>query len=236
MQRQRILIKSSDRTSASSSSSDFRIELPKPIQGDYIVRYIQCPNALYNVVAGSNDTVYNSIANATLTPGYYSTSTFATMLQARLRAAEGNNNFQATVDPDTKKVTITNTGAFTLNFATTTASAAKLLGFTNANTASATSQTGTNTINLIWASSIIIEVKECSYAIDSTDDASAYRGHLVVPFTVAYGSLERISHNDLYQALTFAKPVKTITVKMYDNEANSVSLNGAEWEMLIQEM
>lgn len=236
MQRSRVLVKSSNRTTASTSSANFRIELPKTLEGDWLVRYIHMPNGLYNVVAGSNDTVYNSIANATLTPGYYSSSTFAAMVQARLRAAQGTNDFTANVDPDTKKITITNTASFTLNFATTSASAAKLLGFANANTASATSQVGTNPINLIWSQAIVIDVSECSYTIESTNVASSGRGHLVVPFTVAYGSLERISHNELYQCLNFDRPTNTLTIQLFDTNGNSASLGNADWEMLLQKI
>lgn len=227
----KLLIKSIDRTAGSTSSSDFKIELPTVVEGEFLVRYIHMPNALYNVVAGSNDTVYTSLGNATLTPGYYSASTFVTMLQTQLQVA--NVNFTATYNSDTKKITIANTGAFTLNFATTTASAAKLLGFANVNSASATSQVATNCINLIWSQSIVIDIRESAESILSTDVASSSRGTLLVPFTVAYGSLERISHNDLCQYVNLRR-TKNLTIKLYDSDSNAASLNGADWEMFLE--
>ncbi len=234
MQRSRLLIKTIDRTANSTSSANFKIELPASISGDWLVRYVHMPNALYNVVTGLNDTVYTSLGNATLTAGYYTATTFTTMLVTRLQVA--NVNFAATFDTDTKKLTITNLAAFTLNFATTAQSAARLLGFPNADTASAASQVATNTINLIASPSVVIDVAECTYPIDSTDVVSSARGHVVVPFTVAYGGYERIGHNDLYQCLTFPRPTKNLTVRLYDTDGNAASLNGADWEMLLQQL
>lgn len=233
MEQERILVKSLNRNSNSTSSSDFTIDLPRAIQGNYLVRYVHMPNALYNVVANSNDTVYTSLGNATLTAGYYSSSTFATMLQTRLQVA--NVNFTAAIHPDTKKVTITNTGAFTLNFATTIASAAGLLGFLNANTASATSQTGTNTVNLIWSQSVSIHINKASSQIETSSNSYGSAGHILVPFTVAYGSYEIVEHSRIEQWVTMDR-TSNLSIKLYDTQGNAASLNGAEWEMLLQKI
>jgi hypothetical protein len=226
-----LLIKSVDRTAASTSSSNFQVELPYPIEGEWNVQCIQMPYTLYSVVAGLNDTVYTSLGNATLTAGSYSTSTFTSMLQTRLQVADAN--FTATYNTDTKKMTITNTGAFTLNFATTTASAAKLCGFTNSNTGSATSQTGTLVVDLVSSPMVLIEIAECKNKMASSDVASHYRGNIYVPFTVAFGSYERLLYGDIPQSINLSSKTKLLTFKLWDSDGNVANLNGSDWQLLL---
>lgn len=226
-----LLIKSVDRTAGSTSSSNFQVDLPYPIEGDWNVQCIQMPYTLYSVITGFNDIVYTSLGNATLTAGSYSTSTFTSMLQTRLIVANGG--YTATYNTDTKKMTIANATPFTLDFATTTASAAKLCGFTNVNTGSATSQTGTLVVDLVSSPMIMIEIAESKNKMASSDVGSHYRGDIYVPFTVAFGSYERLLYGDIPQYVSLSTKTKTLSFKLWDSDGNVASLNGSDWQILL---
>lgn len=132
-----ILVKSSDRTAISSSSSDFRIQLPETIPaGCYRVDHIHMPHNIYNVTS-SNNKVYCDLGDVTLTSGFYTSSTLATHLQTLLQVVDAN--FTVTYNTNQATFTIANSvSSFVLDFGTnTTNSARQLLGFSATDTASA---------------------------------------------------------------------------------------------------
>ncbi len=236
---ERVLLKSRDATASSSSTRQsyaWILQSGANVEGRYRVASVSMPNNLYNVVAGINDVVYTSLGNATLTPGYYTASTFTTMLQVVLRTAQGNNNFTTAYSSDTKKITISNVGAFTLNFATTTASAAYLLGFANANTSSATSQVGDYPVNLIYTQSLAFEVSNSqSEEIVTSGSGNTARGHIYVAFNaVDYGYYFVQTARDITQYVDFSNPTNRIQLNVWDSYGNPLSLMNADFEILLE--
>lgn len=226
-------IKSIDRR-AGGTSSNFIIDLPYQISDTYKILCLQIPNTVYSVITGVNDIVYTSLGNATLTQGSYIATTFVAMLQTQLIVV--NAGFTATYNTDTKKITIANATPFTLNFATTTASAAKLCGFVNSNTNSGTSATGTLVIDLNYTSNLIINIEESKNKIASTDVQSNHRGSIYFPINVSFGSYQNLYFRDLPQTIDFPANTGKLTIKIFDSDGNTINLNGAEWNMLIDRM
>lgn len=229
-----VLIKSRDRLSVSSSSSNFKIRLQEPLNGRYRVECISMPNLFYNVNS-SNYSVYTSLGDVNLTPGYYTSSSFVTHLQTQLQTVDAN--YTVTLDSNTKKITVANTGAFTLDFGTdTTASARILMGFNQADTASGTSVTGDNPINLAPQPIVFIDIPQNNQQIMTSSVSSSLRGCLMVPLSSAFGSFEILRYSDLPQIVDLYQPTNTLDIGLYDDQGNAMSLNNHDWTMLLTKL
>lgn len=188
---------------------------------------------MYSITA-NNYTVYTSLGNVNLTPGYYTSSTFTSHLQTKLQTVDAN--YTATFDNNTKKLTITNTGAFTLNFGTnTTNSANRLMGFKAADTASGTSVTADYIVNLVSATSILFDFHSTSNPIETTNEDSNNRGEVYIAFDgAAFGSYNRFDYDDNGTILHFDKLQQRISVDLWDADGNSLSINGTDFEILLE--
>lgn len=231
---ERVLLKSRDAAYSSSTYSEqyiFPLAFGK-LHGRYRVSAVSCGMNFYNV-SSSNNTVYTSLGNATLVSGYYSASTFATMLDTRLKVVDAN--FSATYSSDTKKITVSNTGAFTLNFATTTNTAAYLMGFALSNTASATSQVADYPVNLVLSPSISLSFVDASNNITGTN-AFSTKANVYLPLNnVSYGTYVTWYHRDLPQYLDFTSSVSgRVKVLVLDGQGNPLNLQRADLEILLE--
>lgn len=229
-----LLLKSRDATYTSSTYAETYIFpiVSNKLAGRYRVSAVSCGINFYNVTS-SNNTVYTSLGNATLTSGYYSASTFTTMLDTRLKVVDAN--FAATYSSDTKKITVTNTGAFTLNFATTTNTAAYLMGFALSNTASATSQVADYPVNLVLSPSILLGFVDADDNISGSSQNST-KANVYLPLNnVSYGSYVSWYHRDLPQYLNFSSSVSNkIKVLVMDGQGNPLNLQRADLEILLE--
>ena len=197
---------------------------------------IQIPNTIFNVVEGENDKVYFDLGGATsvtLTPGIYSTATLTSHLQTVLQASQAS--FTATFSSVTKRITIANDSAFSLDFGTnTTASAARLLGFTTADTASATSHTAPNMPQLNISTSLICDVKESDERLTTSSLSGLNFGSFWIVLTADYGTFTSQSFQDLPQYLRFSASTRTLSIKLYNVAGDLVSLNNSDWTLLLQ--
>jgi hypothetical protein len=136
-------IDSSDKIASSSSNGDFQIILKAPIRINQTLALVSASIPYqYNVITGYNDKLYiNGSTAVTLTQGNYTGSELASALQTALTTLTSPAVSYSTI---TGALTITASGAFTINMADSSQSgwSGSLLGFT-ANKSSATSQTGT---------------------------------------------------------------------------------------------
>lgn len=231
-------VKSSQRSSG--TPQDCKIDFYSNLEGVYQVKTLVIPNTFFNVDS-TNNTIYffeNGLdKSCTLTSGVYDTSTLETEFLSKMNTAStGFNTFTASYNSSTFKYTITGTSVFILRFGTfTTTSAATVLGFTSANTASSTSQTSDSVVDLSSLASVGMNIMESN--IPGVENSVGQRHSLYVPLSASGGSYIYTFSTDLSQYLRFAQPTKTLSVKIVNPVNNNViSLNGFNWELLLSPM
>lgn len=235
------LLRSVDRTSSSSSSHNFAIKLPREICGEYEVEYVQMYNNFYTIQAGLNDKIYwndNSTNHTTtITPGIYATSgsnNIATEIGTQMTAdTSAGATVTAAFDAISQKLTITSDQNFLLKFGTNTASsAAKTLGFTNADTSADTTATASYLSNLGGPTSVNIRIAESD--ITTWVNGQGQYGSILLPMNVSQGALKYYARDDFPQFIGFSRPVSQLNIVITDTSGNTISQNGSEWEMAIR--
>ena len=236
-----ILIRSIDRTSSSTNSSNFQINLTDKVEGLYEVLYVVMYNSFYNVVANVNDTIYfnenSTNKSCTISPGYYSTSGSNSILtalaSAMTTASGGYNTYTATIGAANQLITVAAGNNFSFTFGTNTSrSLAQTLGFTNTNTTAATSSTAVNLPNLGGINSVAIYIPQSTAT--NFECSSGSFGNVLVPMDVAFENRKFYIEYDFKQKVLFAKNCQTINIILRDTSGNNVSLNNTEWEMAIR--
>ena len=237
------LLRSKDRTSASSSSHNFRLDLQGSLiePGSYNVEFINMQNSIYTIRSAVNDVIYfnenSTNKTATITAGYYTESTLPTAVKSTLDTASGGfATFTVTISASTKKMTIASTQNFSLKFATNTSptypSAAKTLGYANTDTSAATSQVGTSIVNLADPLSVSIRIRQASSK--GFNCVNGAHGQILVPLDVGFGYLKAYKTDDFPQTLTFNNKANVLDIELRDLEGFYLDLNGSEFEMLLR--
>jgi hypothetical protein len=135
------------------------------------------------------------------------------------------------------KTTISGTGAFILNFGSNpyaSQSCYRELGWTPADTTSATSQTSPSAYSMERPSRVFITINEFMQPGISTNlGFFTYE----IPITVLSGNMILYeAHKDYEQYAEFKSPINistlTITLTIENNEI--ANLSGLEWEMLLE--
>lgn len=237
------LLRSQDRTSNSTSSTNFTLQLSNVIDGQYEVSYIQMYNSFYSVQAGLNDRIYwndNSVDHTTIiTSGIYSTSGNSSIATKICTLMTADSSAAATIpaafDAVTQKLTITSAQIFVLKFGTnSTYSAAKTLGFANSDKASATLATAANPPNLGGTTSVNIRIAESD--ITTWNNGRGQYGSVPLPMNVSQGSLKYYSRDDFPQYIGFGRPVRQLNIQILDTTGNALFLNGTEWELAMRKL
>ena len=227
-----ILIKSSDR--ASGSSHDFKFNSHSILDGKYLIKNILIPNAMYNVTSSNNTFIlYEDSSNKTITipSGNYNVTTLAAALQTAFNAvSSGYNTFTVTYDSIT--ATFTTSAGLAFYFIFPDSKTANTYGYSDLTTASGTSTTSDNVINLSYPSSLGIEITETN--IDNYENSSTMAsGNIYVPLNVGFGFYKSLTSDDFTQHIQFKK-TRTLSIKIVDTSDNSsVDLNGVDWELLL---
>ena len=231
-----VLLRSRDRISG--NSSDFELKVQYALDGEHAVKNIQIANSCYSVRAGVNDKIYfyeNSTAkSATITAGQYTSSTIASAIKTVMDTASGGHNtYTVTFASSTQKITFSASNAFYFQFASnTSASARRIMGFDAEDTASGSSVTSTNAIDLTGTHAVYIAIPEAEHNLRKS--GGPLRSSLYVPLNVDVNSFQNLAQSgDFQQILTFDRET-ALSVKLYDDDGNDLSLNGVEWSMLLQ--
>jgi len=237
-QRSNIVLQSVDRASGSTGSHDFRIGLPETLEGCYGVSLIQIPHTFYTIRSGHN-TIYfyeNSTSKtATVTPGYYSSSTIAAAVKSALDTASGGHNtYTITYSSSTKKLSASASNAFYFEWSADTGNGCwRQLGFTQGtDTTSGTSVTFPNVIDLVGAHFITVEIRQAQSYTLSTGTSSSNWG-IVVPIDVDYGSYLLQKTTDIAQRIQFSSRTKHLNIRVLDEEGASLDLNGSNWTVVL---
>jgi hypothetical protein len=194
------------------------------------------PQTTYIVQAGVNDSFEwkigaGAILQYTIPPAAYSISSLLNTLAT-------GTSLTFTYSSDTFKVTVSNAAAFQLMFGTgalSSTSSCTLLGFTKANTASATSQTGSNVTQLYQPLSLMLRIQELgsTNVISTSGPGASFR----VPVATTSGNVLRLDRNQTYdQVITLpsATVIRTVNFQLLTNTGTLVNLNGANFQLVLR--
>jgi len=236
-----IKLSSADRVNSTDTSSDFYLKSPYfEFKGLFSLQECYICNSFWNINA-SNSAI-NWVSNATpssgqIPNGFYNNTTLAAAV-ANLLATDGFQAYTATVNSITNAITITANAGFTLRFSlNSTTNAASLLGFTpGTDTASATSQTGTNSVNLspVLSFNILIDGNP---SIQSASASSAATSFCVPVLANSLGWF--LYQPGLYksnpQTVFFSQGPKTLHIRVTDEKGFLLNLNNLNWYMLLKQ-
>lgn len=236
-------LRSVDRTSASASSSQFTIALNNTLVDKFEIEYLNMFNTFYSIQANYNDHIYwndgGTNHSTTIPAGNYTNSGSTNIASAIGTAMTAATSASATVTAAfstvTGLLTITSTQNFTLNFWTyATYSAAKTLGFANANTSAATTATASFVPSLSGPSSVNIRIQESD--TNSWYNGLGAYGSILIPVNVSQGALKYYARTDFQQYIGFNRPVSALNITITDTSGVPISLNGSEWEMALRKV
>lgn len=228
-----VLIDSRDRLSSSTSSADFQFRLPNAINNIRSVELKQgaIPNTIYNVRSSNNMIKFTRssiLYTAIITPKAYNVTDLATAIAAAMNALD-SNTYTCTYDSSTMKLTIAGTGAFVINFGSSTLW--REIGWNNIDTTSATSQVAPNVVNLS-VSMIYIVISKLSSNQQITTNQEGFT--FTVMNNVDNGAI-------IYYEPNSPRVIKVnnlslaeyISVKLATRN-ETLDLNGADWQCLLR--
>lgn len=236
--RNTILVRSRDRNDG-GTSSNFEMKLQYCLNGAYRVKNVQMSNSVYSVRSGINDKIYfyeNSTSkSATIVAGQYTSSTITTAIKTVMDTASGGHNtYTVSFDSATQKITFSASNAFYFEFATnTSASARRILGFNAEDTASGTSITSTNAIDLSGTHGVYIAIRQADHNLRTTSEK--LKSSIYVPFGVSSNSFQNQWMGDINQIVEFDS-VSDLSVKLHDDNGEDLSLHGIEWTLMLQKI
>lgn len=231
----KIIIRSDDRVSG-TTSDNFSINLLQKLEkGTYELVEIDIPYTIYNITANNNKVYINDgvLKTITLTVQDYTASQLATELQTQLLAASVNTA-TATFNTQTNKITISSGANFMMKMASNTAnSAAAAIGFTQ-DTANATSAVGDQCVNLSNPNQIVVDITGCN-SLDSFSTRQSATFIISAYQATSFGDLVNWKRTDGYrQKMNLYEDSMMLQVRLKDGSGNSISLNGSNWALILE--
>jgi hypothetical protein len=227
-------INSADRlNSTTTTPAQFSIACNRPLTG-LRLKSIYLPITLYTVSA-LNNTVYFTDTQprvATIASGYYNNATtFMTNLAAAMNAASGGAGiYTCTQNALTLLLTVTCTVPFSMTFSQTTASAAEMMGFSNANSAAAAlSQTGTAIMNLSTTLCYNVSINRATGTTSLTGASTSF----VIPAlsTTPSEQYYEVLLN-MPQSITFSS-TNVLDIAIYDDSHRLMNMQ-SNWYMMCE--
>ena len=232
----RYLIRSASRVDPTTDPSLCMIPLQTPItQGTYEVAVAILPNSVYNISSTNNTIFFSGTGDytGTITAGHYTSSTIATAVQTAMNAVM--SGFTVTLDANSNKLTFANASSFHFSWSrdTTGIGCEKQLGFqNNTDSATGTSITAPNAINLIRSSGIIVRFSESSSRV--VDSKLSDLGSLYYPIISDWGTMMIYTgQTSVKQYLTFFQSTSALNIRFYSSDGSPISLLGNDWEMVL---
>jgi hypothetical protein len=244
MPKKYLLVNSADRTSSSSSSSDFQINLKPAIFGIKSIKLIsaQLPTTFYNIRTGVNDRVcFNRSStnySAQIAAGNYTIAGLLSSIQTAMNALDANS-YVCSYSSTTLKVTISGTSSFSLNWSSNPSASAGMyyeLGWTAADTSSATSQTAPNVFDLSNPKYLYLWIPELPardriISTNATDKAS-----FIIPISVNGGTIDAYTEASNFVQIKDQNGfiLQSFTVQLYERNNRQITLNGIEWSFILE--
>lgn len=209
---------------------------------------VEIPLSTYSIRDGINNKIdFNdgAVRTADLTPGNYTRARLQTEIVTAMQAVSGLT-FTASISKTDYTLTLTGSGAFSLLFASGPNAPAvgskaltvnKILGFDRADTASSTTQQGTNPVllggeNYIFLTTDLLDNNTNTLVPVGNNDVSGIiaRLQLNVP-SGSYLLSKDISFVSSYFGLS---DINSITFSLKYANGELVDLNGVDWSVLIE--
>jgi len=227
-----VIVNSKNRTSTSSSTTDFEIKLDNPIEGDFYLEYAIIPNNVYTVNSADDTNkiyFYENSTNktASITPGYYSESSFPAAIKSALDTASGGfATYTVTISSSTKIMTITSTQNFGLRFSTDEG-ASRRMGYSRSNTATnTTSHTGSGVIYLSLPNIFLININQATHAVSVPPH---FASSFYVPADSLFGEIIYYNGKDSFrEQIVKLNRTNALNVKLRNEDNQAVSINGGD--------
>ena len=232
-------IRSQDRTSTSSSSTNFTVLLKTQIAAKrFRLKAVNLPNSVYNINTGVNDSFAfvdstSTLRNCQIPAGSYDATSLAYQIQSIMSGIDSGNNIVVSYSPVTFKISITAALVITWK---TGYSLNPVIGYTLSTDLAISSTTlSQQAVNLNPYLNMICVIQNLPSNINS---CSNYGGQFLFPLNVSRGSFQIVdSLNDYQQQLELAFPftfTQMVIRLLYDDLATQVNLNGLDWSMLLE--
>jgi len=229
-------INSLKRTTASAGSTDYSVILPYSITNfsSISLKEVLIPQTTYNIIDGVNNNLsFNDGTDESISvpSGNYSIYTLCSEIQSLMNST--SSGYTVSFDPTTFKVTISNSATFSLSF-TTSKSIWKPLGFTKSDLTGHMSYTGPNAVQLNQSMSLFIQISELGIENQNT---TGLQYTFKIPVTSTSGEINEINETNSYlQCIKYPseRSINQLTVRLVYEDGNVVSLNGVDWEMLLE--
>lgn len=240
-----LVINSADRENyASTSSSDFRINLQNPVNSKIIAYGLESctiTKTSYNISAGKNtfqlqDSVNTKLFN--IPPGNYSSSTFISTLTAVLIGGSPDN-YVVSKNPSTNKLTITSSYAFsTLNPNSNNYPLLGMMGFlpNAAYTASGGLISAPFIFDISGVKNLYIKVLQLTEYMRDTKNLSS---NFKIDYGCEFGSVLYFSNKSKYlqfytTAQNHLQQVDHFDIQLVDENNNIIDLNGSNWSFVLR--
>lgn len=197
---------------------------------------VNMPNTVYNISAAFSNTQIPFVRagttfTAALTPGAYTSTTLPAAIAAAMNAVDSGTTYTCTYSATSFLFTILATSTFQILFSSNMSPWYEC-GFTNQDTAQATTITGTNTIQLGLPLSVYIEIPSLTMGMSSSrvNDRCTF----VVPLNVDSGQIQYYADSNSYQQYyTFAAGIhiQDVSIRVRTRNGQTLDLNGADFQM-----
>jgi hypothetical protein len=219
-----------------TSPSQCRIRSSNHIfRGRYGLKLAYIPVTYYSVTA-TNQMIYftdSTPCAATLAAGFYDSSTILVALTTAMNAVSTSATYTVTKSTITRNILVTaSTGTFAFNFGNTLNSGAALIGFPPVDTARASSQLAPSICNLAQIRSFNININNIPGMMDLSS-----RGNytFMIPVSVNQLSILVYEPYTFFQSITFDTPTRDLTITIYDDNHNIITLQDDFFIILQQE-
>jgi hypothetical protein len=231
-----VIIRSSQTTIPTDTSTSFTIQFPLPLKGKYRLEKVRITYSMYNINSINNLIYLTDTGGAhiiTIPPGYYTPSTLATAIATAMTNG-GSQAYTCVINSGSNTLTITAAGNFSFTFKTNTAtSLANVMGFGNVNTSSATSQTGTYPVNVDTYDSFNILIGSSQPIRDVNGGISTFN----IPINAIPQQVIFYEPQVNYQYASFQNSTSNIKVVVNDSSGNQIGgangLNNVNWFMVL---
>lgn len=236
-----VFLDSRERNNAANDPSDATYYFTDPLPaGRYLIRSFLLANTFYNVDSTNNIIYFNENSTnktATITAGYYTSSTFPAAVKTAMDTASGGyNTFTVTLDSATKKVTIAAGNAFSFKFATnlnTGLGAQDLIGVGPLDTSAVTSYTCTRVMNLADPMAVLVQIDPVSDNIRSMYGSAS--GCIYIPIVKPWGDIVEINDTTEYpQSITLPNQTSKLKVTFRDSKGRVRSLVGGRYYIWLE--
>lgn len=213
--------------------SDCQILCNEVLDGHYQLKGISLPVTYWNVNS-TNSIIYwtdtGGARSCIITNGFYSSTSALASVVASTMTAAGSGTVTCSTNSLNQCLTISNTVPFAMGFGTrTTNSASILLGFIGNSSSAATSQTGTQLVDLATTTAFHFQISNCSTGIRTTDGKNFT---FILPAYSTTPSLIYFEPSQQFPIRFRVDPTNTITIRILDDQFRVLNHMYSNWYMV----